>query len=68
MTELPIAPGSSPHFVRDAHYHAIAASKAWLAFRAAMLELAKLTPEELAAEERRRTDATDYHRGRLGGH
>ncbi len=61
-----IAPGTSPSLVKDAHYHAIAATAAWSTFSEAMTRLATDSVAERTREDERRERATTYARGTLG--
>lgn len=62
------APGTAPGLVKDAHYHAIAATETWSRFAAAMAKLAVDSAARRAREDAERTRATTYARGTLGGH
>lgn len=62
------APGAGPDLVRDAHYHAIAASKTWAAFVAQMTAEATATADERARADEQRKRETTYARGILGRH
>lgn len=64
----PPRPGSSSTLVKDAHYHAVQATTLWAAFRAAMDKAARETAAERDRRDDRRTRATTYDRGTLGGH
>ncbi len=62
------APGSGPNLIRDAHYHAIAATATWKAFAEALQPLAHDSPDQRAREAAERERETTYARGILGGH
>lgn len=61
-------PGTSPHLVKDAHYHAIAATALWKSFIDAMRQVATNTATERERRDASRARATTYARGTLGGH
>ena len=62
------APSSGPNLIRDAHYHAIAATATWQAFIAGMLPEVTDDDAKRAEERRTRARATTYARGVLGRH
>jgi len=62
------APGSGPDLVRDAHYHAVAATATWKAFVAGIQPLVKDDAAERAREQREEVSETTYARGILGAH
>ena len=50
----------------DAHYPAVAATKAWRDFQAAMMKVAERSAAERAARDAQRERETTYARGQLG--
>ncbi len=62
------APGAGPNLVRDAHYHALAATAKWAAFVAAMKAGATSDAAVRARADQVEHRATTYARGILGRH
>jgi len=67
MTTAP-PPGTTSTLIKDAHYHAIAATATWQTFIQAMMQEVTDSPAYRARRDERRADATTYARGTLGGH